>query len=487
MMKDKTGRNDPCECGSGKKYKKCCLPTHSANVVAADFGWRKLRQLEGAVFDNHLIPYVTQTLPKAILKAAAEDFMPEELPEAMEEELLFTHFFMPWLLFNWIPLDDFGVTQFEAEKTIAQNYMKSHERKLTGVERRFINAMNSTYYSFYTVLEVAFEKALTVKDILLGTQHTLKERQGTHQIKRGDILFSRILTLDNQSIFVGMAPFIIPVDYHNNLIDFRQWLIEENENNTLSATVIREESATELLDYFFEIMNAVYNKPLPTLVNTDGELIVFSKSYFTLTIAPEEALNQLLPLTLSKDPEKFLQAADREASGAIKRIEVPWLTKGNKQHNDWENTVIGHITLEDDRLILATNSEKRTQQGKQLLSQYLGDAVCFRQTLIESPEQKLRSLPESHEKPPLSPELLDLPEVQAQIDAMSKAHWDEWFESSIPALDHNTPREAATTDVGREKLEALLMQYERHDHDRSDNNLFKVDIHYLRNELALDE
>jgi len=23
---DRTGRNDPCPCGSGKKYKKCCLP-----------------------------------------------------------------------------------------------------------------------------------------------------------------------------------------------------------------------------------------------------------------------------------------------------------------------------------------------------------------------------------------------------------------------------------------------------------------------------
>ena len=24
----KIGRNDPCPCGSGKKYKKCCLPRH---------------------------------------------------------------------------------------------------------------------------------------------------------------------------------------------------------------------------------------------------------------------------------------------------------------------------------------------------------------------------------------------------------------------------------------------------------------------------
>ena len=27
---DNTGRNDPCPCGSGKKYKKCCLPMHEA-------------------------------------------------------------------------------------------------------------------------------------------------------------------------------------------------------------------------------------------------------------------------------------------------------------------------------------------------------------------------------------------------------------------------------------------------------------------------
>ena len=24
----KIGRNDPCSCGSGKKYKKCCLDSH---------------------------------------------------------------------------------------------------------------------------------------------------------------------------------------------------------------------------------------------------------------------------------------------------------------------------------------------------------------------------------------------------------------------------------------------------------------------------
>jgi len=29
-MAEETGRNDPCPCGSGKKYKKCCLAKKSA-------------------------------------------------------------------------------------------------------------------------------------------------------------------------------------------------------------------------------------------------------------------------------------------------------------------------------------------------------------------------------------------------------------------------------------------------------------------------
>src|SRR5208337_4479286 len=28
LTTSKTNRNDPCPCGSGKKYKKCCLPKH---------------------------------------------------------------------------------------------------------------------------------------------------------------------------------------------------------------------------------------------------------------------------------------------------------------------------------------------------------------------------------------------------------------------------------------------------------------------------
>ena len=45
-----TGRNDPCPCGSGRKYKQCCLRT--ADVV--DAAWYRLRDAEGRLMPKLL-------------------------------------------------------------------------------------------------------------------------------------------------------------------------------------------------------------------------------------------------------------------------------------------------------------------------------------------------------------------------------------------------------------------------------------------------
>jgi len=404
----------------------------------------------------------------------------------MDTDQIFHMFFMPWFLFHWDPLEDFGFAQFDSEKTIALNYVRAHEDRLNSMERCFIDEMQKSHYSFYSILNVEFEQSLVVKDILLGTTHTIKEREGTHSLHRGDIIFSCILTVDNQSIFVGMAPIIIPSHYHTNLIDFRKWMLEENENKPLSTIVLRDKFDVTLLDYFFDIMDDAYNKPLPKLQNTDGEPIQFSKSYFTLDIALEKTFERLLPLTLSNDPEEFLQDVGCDESGEIKRLVFPWLKKGNKEHKGWENTLMGNITLEDDKLILETNSEKRTQQGKKLLKKHLGKAVRFQQTLIETPEQKLGSSPGSDDTNQPASLSLQSPELQKKLKQIAKEHWENWLDKSIPALEDKIPREAAKTEAGKELLEALLLHFERNHAGVDENSLLKVDIPYLRSELALD-
>ncbi len=490
-MNHKIGRNDICSCGSGKKYKKCCMKAEKSivfNIATVDFKWRQIRQLEGAVIDQHLIPYAMEELPEEVFKLALADFFPESFPEDADMEIFLHQFFLPWYLFNWIPDEDFGLEQFDPDKTIAQNYFSFYEHKLNNQEKRFIEAINQSYYSYYSVLEVELGKSLHVKDILLGTTHTLKEKQGTHHIKRGDIIFSRMLTLDDQSIFIGMAPIIIPTGYQTGLIDFRKWLIEENDDSPLTPKALRDEFDVELFESFFDIVQSLFNRPSPILTNTDGNLIQFSKTYFKLKISPEEALNYLLPLTLENDPEELLQEAKRDKSGKIKRLEFPWLVEGNQKHKNWNNTILGHIVLEQSKLILETNSQERTELGQKMLKQYLGDSLSFQNTLIETFEQKMKSLPSfGIEKDEESNKLLELPEVQEQLKAMAKTHWESWFDEPIPMLKDRTPRQSAKTKEGRERLEALLLHYERHDLGREkEDDPFKADISYLKKELGLD-
>lgn len=485
MMAEKIGRNDPCPCGSGKKHKKCCAT--EVEATAFDLAWRNLRQTEGRVVDHHLMPYVMDTLPPAVLKTAIEDLMPEELPDELNREHLLVQFGIPWVLFNWIPEEDFGIPGFDIEQSIAINYLITHQNKLNSSEKRLIEAMNKTYYSFYCILDVEFEKTLTVKDILLGTTHTIKEKQGTHYLKRGDIVFSRLLALNEQQIFVGMAPIIIPAKQQIDLINFRDWLIEEIDGQPLTPEALRTEVELNLFDYFFDVVDYLHSSPRPTLVNTDGDLILFSKSHFKLESSIEEALASLLPLTLLKTADRFLESAERSKDGKIIKLDFPWLIKGNKKHKDWETTIMGNITIHENKLILETNSEKRTQKGKKLLTKYLGDKIHFQQTLLETPEQKMKSLPNLPASNQATIASIDLPEVQEQLKLMARKHWENWFDSPIPALNDKTPREAAKTKAGRERLEALLLHYERNDHEMNEtSNYFKADINYIKSELKLD-
>ena len=459
----------------------------SSKVTTLDFAWKNIRQTEGSVVDKHLLPYIFDVLPPEVFKTALQDFLPESLPEALSEEHFLNQFGMPWILFNWIAEEPFDDVDFDPAQTIAMNYYQRYQQKLNRAEKQFIQTMNSTYYSFYSILAVEPEKTITIKDLLLDKVHVIKEKQGTQYLKKGDIVFSRVLEIEDQSIFVGMAPMVIPAKGHIELVDFKNWLISENDNHHLTDESLSREFDWDVLDYFFEIVETLYNPTIPTLLNTDGDFLVFSKSQFKLEMPIEEALRRLLPMTLSKDYDEFYKTAQKSKDRQIKRIQFPWLKKGNKKHKDWENTVLGQVIIEKGKLILETNSEKRTEKGKKLLLKYLGNNIQFQNTLLETPEQKLASMPENEEPSDLIPQNM-LPEIQGHMKVMAQNYWEGWFDEPIPALDNQTPIQATQSQSGREKLAALLTYYEYIDSQRPDSQQhLKVDVNFLRKRLNLHE
>jgi len=150
----KVGRNAPCPCGSGKKYKKCCL---GKEHVSNDLLWRRLSEahdrLSKSLMNHGRQVFGTDGFMETIDEFFlwTEDTVPEEVL-AMHEQLFF-----PWYLFNWIydPDDEEGdaVPACLEETTIAASYKKSKGANLDPLERRLIDAIEGRPFTFYEVID----------------------------------------------------------------------------------------------------------------------------------------------------------------------------------------------------------------------------------------------------------------------------------------------------------------------------------------------
>ncbi len=62
-------------------------------------------------------------------------------------------------------------------------------------------------------------------------------------------------------------------------------------------------------------------------------------------------------------------------------------------------------------------------------------------------------------------------------------HWDEWVDVPLPALDGKTPRQAAKSALGRERLEALFAEFTWRNETQPTH--LRVDVATLRQKLKL--
>ena len=96
------GRNDPCPCGSGRKFKHCCLPAWAAE----DSTRLRLRSAEGRVVDA-LLRFVAERWAEPIMVHAWEDFWNyDDVPEVLATTPEFDPMFVPWLALGFVPDPD---------------------------------------------------------------------------------------------------------------------------------------------------------------------------------------------------------------------------------------------------------------------------------------------------------------------------------------------------------------------------------------------
>jgi hypothetical protein len=450
----KPGRNDPCPCGSGRKYKNCCLRV--ADVIPdAERQWRRVRRALDPL-SQELVREAQRHFGEIGLEEAWAEFFLFDAAGPFDPDSRFVPVFFSWFLLDWLP-DPHG-TELPAvvrDITVAEAFLARAGHRLDPIARRCVEACIATPYSFHEVLDCRPGAGFRLRDVMLGTEADVTEHTASKSVDVGDVLFGKLVSIDGLALIEGVGPTAIPPAHKTALIELRKAL--GTRQSPFGAETLRE-FADELRDLYLDI-DASLNR-LPELRNTDGDPLEMHTLIFDLD-APEAAFERLADLAGG-----FGTEVERDAAGRLLRADINWVRSGNnKMHKDWDNTTLGTLRIEGTRLTAEVNSAKRAAALRKLIERRLGNSARVRPSVVQSvqsllerePAQRARRTQRDREQA----DLAAASEVEAAIAEAMRSHYRSWVDQRLPALGNRTPRKAVRDPDGREAVEALVAQIER--------------------------
>ncbi len=457
----KVGRNAPCPCGSGRKYKKCCMNKTQPPV---DLFQRRLSEAYDRLMEE-LIRFAEETFGDVALVLAAGEFLvwPEADGDQNPLEMLEEHMslFMPWFMFNWVYRPEVIPESFEdmelridipPHQTIAEIYARRHGKRLDSLQRRLLEALNERPFSFLEVISCNPGQGFRLRDVLTGEQSDVVEKEGSENAEPGDLLLGRVVQVDHVVLLPDAGQALIPPSFKPLLVEFRRAM--QKKAGKITAEVLAD-FAFGVRGLYFGIFEELSS--LPEMQNTDGDPLLFHTLHYEIE-DPQQAFDKLAGLAEMEDPENLREGAVLDGEGRIVRVEIPWIKAGNRMHESWDNTLLGRLVIDGGKLTVDVNSEARATAIRREIEKRLGSGARYRTTTVKSPQAMMEqeAADDDDEDSPSHEQLMQIPEVRQQVENMLRSHWEGWVDESVPALGGRSPRQAVKTPDGREKVEALL-------------------------------
>ena len=373
--------------------------------------------------------------------------------------------YMPWFFAYWTPdpahtcVTDkslHGVQPLKAYLVSAQG------RRLDPLLRRYLESLLIAPFTFFEVLESQPGLSMTLRDVMTHEEYVVTERSLSKAVQRGDLLFGQIASVDQLHMLEASNAFVIPPIEKAQVIALRARI---NKAHRQITPVILWEYRFELIYLFHDIAERLFNPPMPVLQNTDGEALVPHKLVFDLTVTPQTVFDALKHLGLDETENEQLAEATYDTQGALTQVRFTWMKRGNKMHAEWDNTTMATLTIDGQRLLAEVNSAQRAASARLVIEGALGDGVRYRASEIQSMEKMLAEAKTSTGDSAARKEnerLAALPEVRAKLNEMTAAHWERWVEQPVPLLNNRTPMQAVKETDGREIVESIIIQAERH-------------------------
>lgn len=477
----KVGRNDPCPCGSGKKFKKCCdVPKP---LAASELLWRQMRIARDGLIPQ-ILKFANRVYGEIAIREAWGEFN-------AWEDIEFDHHspemlvFFPYFLYNWTPdPEDTGVlVTSPKELPPASAFLNENRARLDPMECRYIEACLPEPLTFFEVMENFPGEGFVLRDILTERELRVTEKSGSEKANRGDILFGKSATIDDVTILESCAPLLIPPGWKEPILNLRKHIRKLHDPITTKAL---QEYEIEVFELYATFREWAANPQLPKLYNTDGDPLELHKLVFEVESA-DVAFESLKDLDVIETETQQRNTATFNKDGTLRKIKITWNKTGNKKMKEWDNTILGSIKVDGNKLVAEVNSAKRAEKLRRLIEERLKEKITYKNTLIEPMDKKFEEMKMSGKRSPRDEEsdrLNALPEVREHIAKMMEKHWDQWVQEKIPALGGKTPLQAVKNKEGREMVEALLTQFERSSSDES-SHMPPPPVAKLRERLGL--
>ncbi len=477
IKREKTGRNAPCPCGSGKKYKKCCLNKDEAARPEKT----SVTPVESALRDQ-LLSFSGNERYKKYFEKAYSFYWRKPFHEPLvldEKKEAGFGFFLDCFIHDF---------RLGNGSTIIEEFYQEKKGKLSLEECSLLQSQIASHLSLYEVLEVTPEVGLKVRDLFSGEILDILEVRGTRALAKWDIIFARVIKMGPVNKFSGMIDFIPRREKDGVLSSVRQaWEKFKQETGKTEWFHFAKLKA-------YQIHHMIEHQPRiePVFLTEERHPIVSSKAIF--------AAKDFDPIRY-RFRREFDFVLDEEDEG--KKMQWTWLKRGESK--DWESgdtpehgmvlkseiimgegelkwVSLGTVTWTPGRLELWCLSKERLNRGKKRLREILGDDIRH----LADTYEDIRKTAKRKSKEDAHAEDEAMQENFLSIFSKTMEEWaTHWIDERIPALDGKTPREAVGTPEGRKQVEELLKDFENMEERKRGAGEPYIDIQVLRRMLNL--
>lgn len=393
-------------------------------------------------------------------------------------------------------------------RNLADEYLKRRGWKEPVATQEYIAALRRSEISLYEVSDVVPGESMVLRDLVRSSDPVrVLEKSGTRSLRQWDRVATRVIRQRSDTVISGT---LLPFDQETSeqlLASLRRVRskagglvakVAKEIGRTVSAERVNAALTPDLLLgrtafaftnlWLAAALRAELDDTPPEVTNSDGDPLEFVTLHF-----PLRAGVTLAAVRAALDNIRALDRAGLSfwnwlASPAKPPKRVPRKPDGVQLITTMEGgaVVLGTVEISSRKVILSVNSEARAKRGRALLEPALHGLV--RPPLVERQdlEQVLAEQRASGERPPP----LDLPpeEVRTILQQQLEEHYRQILDQPIPALGNVSPRRAARTTKGREKVVNWLKAMENHSSKRpAGDPIGEYDFAWMWQELGVAE